>query len=207
MIPPTRRDRDARATAAVARACGFTQPVAPLVLRHVQDVETLLRRDDATLRRVLGDPSLRASLREGVVAAFRDTWKRAAMDRLRLDHQDWLRAWWLPVCTDRELDHLLAAPTPRADHRRVGIARAGFPTTVGAAEVLSPEDLRRVVGDYLVVERRVAVAVLDLAAEVAAEERRPRPRPTGTATIDDPPPEASEATGTAWWHPPPQEPA
>lgn len=198
----SRRDRDARATAAIAGACGFTQPVAPLVLRQVPDVETLLRRDDATLRRVLADASLRTSLRDGVVGAFRDTWKRAAMDRLRLDHPEWLRTWWLPVCSDRELDHLLAAPTPRADHRRVGIARAGFPTTVGAAEVLSPEGQRRVVEGYLVVERRVAVALLDLAAEVAAEERRPRPRGAATDAIDESPTGVPETPGTGWWHAP-----
>lgn len=202
-MPTSRqRDRDARATAAIARACGFDQPVAPLIVRHVPDVEALLRRDDATLRRVLQDEGLRSTLREGVVAAFRDVWKRATLDRLQLDHPDWLRAWWLPVCTDAELDRLMAAPPPRSDHRRVGIARAGFPATVGAAEILTDADHRRVVGGYLVVDRRVATAVLDLAVEIGRLERRTHPVSAPAAGLDDPPEGAteSEAHATGWWH-------
>ena len=78
-----------------------------------------------------------------------------------------------------------------------------YPATVGAAEVLSPEDLRRVVGGYLVVERRVATAVLDLAAEVAREERtRPSAPAFATGDIDRPPAgvDPREHPHVAWWH-------
>jgi hypothetical protein len=199
---PQQRDRDARATAAIARACGFTQPVAPLIVRRIPAVETLLRRDDATIRRVLGDPSLRSGLRQGVVDDFQTTWKQAAMDRLRHDHPVWLRTWWWPVCSAAEHARLLAAPAPRSDHRRIGIAVAAFPATVGAAEVLTDADHRRTVGDHLLVERRVAAAILDLAVELAAETGDDRPRETGTGAIDDPPPGVSdeETRHTGWWH-------
>jgi hypothetical protein len=199
---PQQRDRDARAAAAVARACGFAQPVAPLIVRRIPAVETLLRRDDATIRRVLGDASLRSGLRQGVVDGFQATWKQATMDRLRDDHPVWLRRWWWPVCSAAEHARLLAAPAPRSDHRRVGIAVAAFPATVGAAEVLTDADHRRTVGDHLLVERRMATAVLDLAVELAAEADGPRPRGAGSGAIDDPPPGVAEeeARFTGWWH-------
>jgi hypothetical protein len=199
---PQQRDRTARAVAAVARACGFDQPVAPLIVARVDDVRTLVQRDDATIRRVLGDARLRAPLRAAVVAAFRDVWKQATLDRLKLDHPAWLRAWWLPVCTGAELDRLLHAPVPRSDHRRVGISWTGFPTTVGAAEILVEEAHRRAIEGYLVVDRRFATAVLDLAAEVAREERRERRTGVGSDGLDQPPPTvpAADATATGWWH-------
>jgi hypothetical protein len=200
---PQQRDRHARAVAAIAHACGFDQPIAPLIVRQVPDVEILLRRDDATVRRVLQDPELRRSLREGVIAAFRDVWKRATLDRLQLDHPAWLRMWWLPVCTDAELDRLLAAPRPRSDHRRIGVARSAFPATVGAAEVLVDADDREVRGDYLVVERRVAAAVLDLAAEIAREQGRARPTTaarTATSGLEEPPAGIDDERATGWWH-------
>lgn len=200
----TRRDRDARVAATIARACGFEQPVAPLIVRRVADVEALLSRDDATVRRVLGDETLRGSVRTAVLRAFREVWKQAAMDRLRTEHPQWLRTWWLPVLTDAELDRLRRAPVPRADHRRVGLATSAFPTATGAAEVLADADHRRRVGDYLVVERRVATALHDLAAALATEEAGADGAAAVAVRDDvDVPPvgmDRDAAHGIAWWH-------
>lgn len=200
---PRQRDRDARVVFAVARACGFGQPVAPLILRRVPDVERLVDQDDATLRRVLGDDKLRAALRQGLVAAFRDVWREATLERIRLDHPQWLRAWWLPVCSHAELDALLAAAPPREDHRRVAVHRRAFPATVAAAEILLDEHARRGHGPYLVVERRFATAVLDLAAEVAHAEGRAIPAQV-RAGVDDVPAgdDPRGFDGVGWWHGP-----
>ncbi len=202
-MTPLQRDRQARAVTAIARACGFGQPVAPLILRAIPDVDKLVRADDATIRRVLGDPALRGPLRAGIVAGFEEVWKRAVLERIRLDHRDWLRAWWLPVLTAAELDRLLRTPAPRSDHRRVALQRPAYPATAAAAEVLVERDHRGELAGYLVVERRVAAAVLDLAHEVAAED--------GTAVTGDPldardldrPAEGidpREHPHVAWWH-------
>jgi hypothetical protein len=202
-VTPQQRDRQARAVTAIARGCGFDQPVAPLILRRVPDVDKLLRADDATLRRVLGDAALRGTLREGLVAGFRDTWKQATLERIRGDHIDWLRGWWLPVLTATELDRLLRTPSPRSDHRRVGFVPPAYPTTTGAAQILADEDHRSVVGGYLVVERRIATAVLDLAHEVAREEGTdPAGAAHATAGLDRPPDgvDPREHPHVAWWH-------
>lgn len=202
-MTPQQRDRQARAVAAISRACGFDQPVAPMILRRVPDVDKLLRSDDATLRRVLGDPGLRGSLRAGLVAGFRDTWKQATLDRIRLEHDEWLRAWWLPVTTHAELDRLLRTPAPRSDHRRVGLVRPAYPATTGAVEVLVDPDHRRELAGYLVVERRIAAAVLDLAHEVAREEDLDPSGPLiGADDVDRPPAgvDPREHPHIAWWH-------
>ncbi len=202
-MTPQQRDRQARAVAAIARACGFGQPVAPLILRHVPDVDKLLRSDDATLRRVLGDPGLRGSLRAGLVEGFRDTWKQATLARIRSDHEDWLRAWWLPVLTATELDRLLRTPTPRGDHRRVALHRPAYPTTAGAAEITVETTHRSEVGPYLLVERRIAAAVLDLAHEVAREDGLDASGPVrGADELDVPPAgiDHREYPHVAWWH-------
>ncbi|MTV26353.1 hypothetical protein FTX61_13150 [Nitriliruptoraceae bacterium ZYF776] len=201
---PRQRDRDARVVLAVARACGFSQPVAPVILRRVPDVQRLVDQDDATLRRVLGDDQLRTALRQGLVAAFRDVWRQATLERMRLDHGDWLRQWWLPVCADAELDALVSAPPPRADHRRVAIHHRPFPATIAAAELLLDEHGRRRHGAYLLVERRLATAVLDLAVEVAHAEGRTLPAARDGHRIDEVPtgedPRAFDGVG--WWHGP-----
>jgi hypothetical protein len=202
-VTPEQRDRQARAVAAIARGCGFDQPVAPLILRRVPDVDKLLRADEATVRRVLGDPELRGPLRASAVAGFRETWKQATLERIRGDHLDWLRAWWLPVLSATELDRLLRTPAPRSDHRRVGLVPPAYPVTAGAAQVLADDDHRSVVGGYLVVERRVATAVLDLAHEVAREEGTdPAGPPHATAGLDRPPDgiDPREYAHVAWWH-------
>lgn len=202
-MTPATRDRQARAVAAIARACGFAQPVAPLILRRVPDVDKLLRSDDATLRRVLGDPGLRAPLRAGLVGGFRNAWKQATLERMRLDHQAWLRAWWLPVVTSAELDRLRRTPAPRADHRRVGVLRAAYPVTAGAIEIQVDTGHRSELAGYLLAERRTAVAVLDLAAEVAREDDlEPSGPPFGSDTLDDPPHgvDHREYPHVAWWH-------
>lgn len=202
-MTPEQRDRQARAVATIARGCGFDQPVAPLILRRVPDVDKLLRADEGTLRRVLGDPELRGKLRTSAVAGFRDTWKQATLERIREDHLDWLRSWWLPVLTATELDRLLRTPTPRSDHRRVGLVPPAYPVTAGAAQVLTDEDHRSVIGGYLVVERRVATAVLDLAQEVAREDGiDPAGEPHATAGLDRPPAriDPREHPHVAWWH-------
>ena len=100
-----------------------------------------------------------------------------------------------------ELGRLLRTSPPRSDDRRVGIARAAFPATA-AAEVLLDAEHRSELAGYLLVERRVAAAVLDLAHEVASEEgaaARARPRshdsdeaPGGVDARDHP--------YVAWWH-------
>jgi hypothetical protein len=201
-VTPQQRDREARAVAAVARACGFDQPVAPLVLRRVPDVDRLVRADEATLRRVLGDPSLRGKLRSGLAAGFREVWKAATLERMRGDHRDWLRGWWLPVLTAAEHERLLRAPTPRSDHRRVGMSPRGFPATAGAAMILVDEGHRSVVAGHLVVERRIAAAVLDLAHEVAREEGTSVGEAADAASIDQPPDgvDPREHPHVAWWH-------
>ncbi|MEX1162877.1 MAG: hypothetical protein WEB03_04790 [Nitriliruptor sp.] len=202
-MTPQQRDRQARAVTAIARACGFGQAVAPLILRRVPDVDKLLRSDDATLRRVLGDPALRGKLRAGLADGFREHWKQATLERIRSDHEDWLRAWWLPVLTATEFDRLLRTPTPRGDHRRVGIARPAYPATAGAVEITVETTHRSEVGPYLLVERRIAAAVLDLAHEVAREDDLDPSGPVvGADTIDDPPPgvDHREYPHVAWWH-------
>lgn len=201
---PQQRDRDARIVSAVARACGFDQPVAPLILRRVPDVERLLDRDDATLRRVLGDDRLREALCAGLRASFRDVWRQATLERMRLDHPRWLVAWWLPVCTSLELDALVAAPAPRVTHRRIGLRRAAFPATAAAAELLLPAQQRREETGYLVVEPRVAVAVRELALEVSRDEGRD-PVPTKAPSGLDTAPEGADPralAGVGWWHGP-----
>lgn len=201
MATARQRDRDARATLAIARACGFAQPVAPLVLRVVPDVARLLEADDATLRRVLGDPGLRRSLRAGLVAGFETAWKQASLERIRLDHPAWLRAWWVPVTTQAELQRLLACPPPRSDDRRVGVERASFPATVGAAELLLDANGRRALGGYLLFERRVAAAVLDLAHTVAAEEGTASGATTLASGVTAPPGvDARDHPHVTWWH-------
>lgn len=202
-MTPNQRDREARAVAAVVRACGFGQPVAPLIARRVPDVDKLLRADDATLRRVLGDAALRAPLREALVAGFRNTWKQATLERMRSDHTDWLRAWWLPVLTAVEHDRLLRSPAPRADHRRVGFVTAAYPVTTGAAEMLVEPDHRRELGEFLLVERRVAAAILDLAHEVAREQDvAPSGGLLGGGELDRPPAKIDprEYPHVGWWH-------
>lgn len=202
-MTPQRRDRDARAVVAIARACGFDQPVAPLILRRIPDVDKLLRADDATIRRVLGDPTLRAPLRGGLVGGFREAWKQATLDRVRLDHPAWLRAWWLPVTTREELERLLRTPPPRSDDRRVGVARAAYPATAAAAEVLLDVDHRRELDGYLLVERRVAAAILDLAHEIATEEGTAVTGAPATSADRDRAPDGVDARDhphVAWWH-------
>lgn len=204
MVTARQRDREARAVGAIARACGFDQPVAPLVLRAVPDVTRLLGADDATIRRVLGDPALRRSLRAGLVGGFEAAWKQATLERIRSDHPAWLRAWWLPVTTQAELGRLLACPPPRSDDRRVGADRAAFPATVGAAELLLDANGRRTLGGYLLFERRVAAAVLDLAHAVAAEEggaATTGARPTlGSGATAPPGVDARDHPYVTWWH-------
>lgn len=200
-MTPRQRDRDARATAAIARACGFAQPVAPLIVRRIPDVARLLATDDATIRRVLADPNLRRPVRAAIVASFETVWKQATLERIRLDHPEWLRTWWLPITTEAELERLLAAPAPRSDDRRVGLDRAGFPASAAAAELLLDAAHRRELDRYLLVERRVAAAILDLAHEVAHEEGRPSTR--GTPGRGDLAPEGHDARDhphVTWWH-------
>jgi hypothetical protein len=200
-MTPLQRDRQARAVAAIARACGFPQPVAPLIVRQIPDVAKLLAADDATIRRVLSDPALRQPLRAGLVASFEEVWKRAVLERIRLDHPAWLRAWWLPVTTRAELERLLACPAPRSDDRRVGLARAAFPATAGAAELLLDAAHRGEVAGYLLVERRVAAAILDLAHEVVQEEGDAPTRRTPSG--GDRPPEGIDPRDhphVTWWH-------
>ncbi len=202
-MTPQQRDREARAVTAIARACGFGQPVAPLILRRVPDVDKLVRADDATIRRVLGDADVRGSLRAGLVAGFETVWKQAVMDRIRGDHLDWLRGWWLPVLSAAELDRLLRTPTPRSDHRRVALQRPAYPATAGAAEVLVDRDHRSELAGYLVVERRMATAVLDLAHEVAADDGiGPSGPPIAAAGLDRPADgvDHREHPHVAWWH-------
>lgn len=155
----TDRDRAARLAATVARGSGFTQPAATLVVRQLPPFTSLLSRDDATVRRVLDDPRTRTSLAGGVRDAFKEGWHRATMERLRRDHDDWLRDWWLPACTDAELDHLLRAPALRPAHHRVGWRPEHLPASTGAAEVLLDATLRRTIAGHLVVERRLADAL------------------------------------------------
>ena len=162
----TDRDRGARLAATVARGCGFPQPAAALVVRQLAPVVALVGRDDATVRRVLDDPRTRASLTAGVRDAFKDGWHRATMERLRRDHVDWLRDWWLPACTDAELDHLRRAPTLRPTHHRVGWRPEHLPASSGAAELLLDATLRRELGGHLLVERRLADALRRVAEPV-----------------------------------------
>lgn len=202
-MTPQQRDRQARAVAAIARACGFGQPVAPLILRRVPDVDKLLRADDATIRRVLADPKLRGTLRSGLVGGFEAAWKQATIDRVRLDHPAWLRAWWLPVTTAAELDRLLRTPPPRSDDRRVGVARAAYPATAAAALVLLDDAHRSELGPYLLIERRVAAAVLDLAHEIANEEGTPVAGDGARLGDSDRAPEGVDPRDhpyVAWWH-------
>jgi hypothetical protein len=202
-VTPQQRDREARAVVAIARACGFGQPVAPLILRRVPDVDRLLRSDDATIRRVLGDPQLRTSLRSGLMGGFEAAWKQATLERIRLDHPDWLRAWWLPVTSAGEFDRLLRTPPPRSDDKRVGLARRAYPATAAAAEVLVDRDHRSEVDGYLLVERRIAAAVLDLAHEIANEEGGAVTGGAGTLGGADRPPEGIDPRDhpyVAWWH-------
>lgn len=201
-MTPHQRDREARAVVAIARACGFTQPVAPLILRRVPDVDKLVRADDTTIRRVLADESLRGKLRAGLMAGFKDAWKQATLERIRLDHPAWLRAWWLPVTSSAELERLLRTPPPRSDDRRVGLARAAYPATAAAAEVLVDAEHRSDVAGYLLVERRVGAAVLDLAHEVAAEEDTFLADATRWGGADRPPGgvDPREHPYVAWWH-------
>jgi hypothetical protein len=203
VVTARQRDREARAVMAIARACGFDQPVAPLVLRTVPDVTRLLGSDDTTIRRVLGDPALRRTLRAGLVAGFETAWRQATLERIRLDHPAWLRAWWLPVTTQAELGRLLACPPPRSDDRRVGVDRAAFPATVGAAELLLDAGGRRSLDGYLLFERRVAAAVLDLAHAVAAEEGGATaggPPTVGTGATAPPGLDARDHPYVTWWH-------
>lgn len=203
-MTPQQRDRDARAVAAIARGCGFDQPVAPLILRRVPDVDKLLRADEATRRRVVGDPELRRTLREGLVAGFEPTWKQATLERIRGgDPVMWLRGWWLPVLPADELDRLLRSPTPRPDHRRVAIAVPAFRTTVGAAQVLVDQSHRGQIAGHLAVERRFATTILDLAHEVARADRiDPSGPPLATADLDRAPDgvDPREHPHVAWWH-------
>jgi hypothetical protein len=201
-VTPRQRDREARAVVAIARACGFGQPVAPLILRRVPDVDKLVRADDATIRRVLGDESLRGKLRAGLVAGFKDAWKQATLERIRLDHPAWLRAWWLPVTSSAELERLLRTPPPRSDDRRVGLNRAAYPATAAGAEVLVDAEHRSDVAGYLLVERRVGAAVLDLAHEIAAEEDTFVADATRWGGADRPPDgvDPREHPYVAWWH-------
>lgn len=200
-MTPRRRDRDARAAAAIARACGFAQPVAPLIVRRVPDVVKLLAADDTTVRRVLSDPDLRRPVRAAIVASFETVWKQATLERIRLDHPEWLRAWWLPITTEAELERLLAVPAPRSDDRRVGLARGAFPASAAAAELLLDAAHRRELDGYLLVERRVAAAILDLAHEVAHEEGRTSER--STPARGDLAPDGIDGRDhphVTWWH-------
>jgi hypothetical protein len=201
-VTPQQRDREARAVVAIARACGFGQPVAPLILRRVPDVEKLIRSDDATIRRVLGDADLRGSLRAGLVGGFKAAWKQATLERIRLDHPEWLRAWWLPVTSSAELGRLLRTSPPRSDDRRVGLSRAAFPATAAAAEVLLDAEHRSELAGYLLVERRVAAAVLDLAHEVANEEGTAVDGAARSSDSDRAPDgiDARDHPYVAWWH-------
>lgn len=201
-MTPQQRDREARAVVAIARACGFGQPVAPLILRRVPDVDKLVRSDDSTIRRVLGDPTLRGPLRAGLMSGFESAWKQATLERVRLDHPAWLRAWWLPVTSSAELARLLRTPPPRSDDRRVGLARAAFPATAAAAEVLLDREHRSDLGGYLLVERRVAAAVLDLAHEVANEEGTASSGGERFGGADQPPDglDPRDHPYVAWWH-------
>lgn len=162
----TDRDRAARLAATVARGSGFTQPAATLVVRQLPPFTSLLSRDDATVRRVLDDPRTRTPLAAGVREAFKEGWQRATMERLRRDHDDWLRDWWLPACTDAELDHVRRAPTLRPAHHRVGWRPDHLPASSGAAELLLDATLRRVTAGYLLVERRLADALRRNAEDV-----------------------------------------
>lgn len=194
------RDRDARLAATVARGCGFDQPAARLIVRQLPPVTALLGRDDATVRRVLDDPRTRASLVAGVRDAFRDGWQRATMERLRRDHDDWLRAWWLPACSDAELQHLRRTRPLRAAHHRVGWRLSDLPATSGAAELLLDTAHRHELAGHLVVDRRLADAVRRLVDELDD-------LPAATATdvvpgdVDHPPAgvDPDRVADVGWW--------
>lgn len=195
----TSRDRDARLAATIARGSGLTQRPAVLVVRQLDPVTALLARDDRTVRTVLEDPRTRRSLVEEVRGAFPDGWRRATLAKVRSDHGDWLRQWWLPACTDAELARLRTAPALRPEHHRVGLSLAAFPATVGAAEVLLDDNHRRMVGDtHLVVERRVAEAARREAAEhdlTALESPSPGGADRAPEGVDP-----RDHPHTAWWH-------
>ncbi len=196
------RDRDARLAATIARGCGFDQPAATLVVRQLAPVTALLERDDPTVRRVLDDPTTRRSLVAGVRDAFRDGWQRATLDRLQRDHDDWLRAWWLPACTDGELRRIRTAPALRPAHHRVGWPVAAMPATTGAAHLLLDTAHRREIADHLLVDRRLADAVRRLADAVDDPLAAGEAPTVGHAAVDTPPAgvDPGAVTDVGWWH-------
>ena len=196
------RDRDARVTATIARGCGFDQPAAVLVVRQLPPVTALLARDDTTVRRVLDDPATRRPLVEGVRAAFRNGWQRATLERLRSDHETWLEAWWLPVCTDDELRRVRTAADLRPAHHRVGWPIATLPATTGAAQLLLDEHHRRELAGHLVVERRFADAVRRLAGRVEDPLATGQAATAGGGRVDVPPAgiDPDGVTDVGWWH-------
>lgn len=193
-MPP--RDRDARLAATIARGCGFERAVAVLVVRQLPPVTALLARDDATVRHVLADQRTRQPLTTAVHDGFKEGWHRATMERLRRDHADWLRDWWLPACPDAELSRLRGAAAPRPEHHRIGLDRGVLTISAAAAEMLVEEARRREVAGSLVVDHRVASVLRDLALAEGGDVT------SASRDIDEPPagidPDAVPATG--WWH-------